>query len=567
MRSKATVLTLLGVVSAMAVLGSSGSSSAHGDTTPAKPDKDTTPKPKQPSKTPEKGSMAELAAILARKVAALGTGDPAKMRAEASKLRKEGHPDDADDLEYAATMREEELRAEHNLPSLPPGANQSLPPAQEPNMTPAPPYHAPEQQPAPKPTPKPPVKAKPRPSPMHPAGTEESLPPAPRVLRLTHPNMTGPDVVAWQHQMRLDGFDVLNEDGVFGEATDAATREWQTDHDIASDGAVGMGTLGAIGKTIKLGRRTLKRGSYGPAVKAWKTVLVSAGYKLPVNGTFDVSTEQATQAFQFEHDLNPDGIVGPKTLAEVGKPAHHATAPAAPAASGTYHKAPLGPEYWAPLLSVKATPASKGAREDVRAWQIILIQSGATDLKADGLFGTKTESATIKWQNAHNLRPGDGVVGKNTRAQIPAAALRELADYVAGDEGEGEYVGQDLQHVSFRATSPLPGILPAMVPDEQVSHDRSLAARLALHLSTHEPGTEDRELVAEYQRGEGLNATGNYGAATAISLVAFGFVPPRPFFWPRKDRDRVRARYRLTLLEQSKRDPQRADEWERAAEI
>jgi len=48
---------------------------------------------------------------------------------------------------------------------------------------------------------------------------------------------TGPDVVRWQNILGL-----TPADGVFGPATDAATKKWQTNHGIAPDGVVGPQT-------------------------------------------------------------------------------------------------------------------------------------------------------------------------------------------------------------------------------------------------------------------------------------------------------------------------------------
>jgi peptidoglycan hydrolase-like protein with peptidoglycan-binding domain len=497
----------------------------------------TKPSSTKPSSTSSKRKGTEGEAI-GRMAAAVATFDPGAMRAEAAKLRRDGWDDYADDLEHSANIREEELKAEHSLPQLPSGGGSA--PSSSPAHSAGQPTH-PAAKPAAKPAPKP----APKPSPMHPPGTEtvpqtvpQTLPPAPRTLR---EGMVGEDVRGWQHTLRLDGFDVIGEDSIFGPATTQATKEWQTDHGIEADGIVGNATRAAVGGRVKLGARTLKLGSYGPAVKAWKGILVSSGYHIPITGTFDEGTQQATQAWQFERDLTPDGIVGPKTLAKVGTDPVIASTPANPV---TPAKAPYPVTAWRTLRMT--SPPMKG--EDVGAWQTVLVHSGYA-IKIDNVFGDATRAATVKWQRAHGLT-ADGIVGAGTRGAI----------------NPNDLVSGDLQP-ALSAASPLPGVLPYMVPDEVVPPDRALAARLALHISQHAPGTEDRELVAQYQRERGLNATGNYGAATAASLISFGIVPPRPFFWPRKERQQVRERYVAALLTQARRDDQRRDEWEQAANV
>jgi peptidoglycan hydrolase-like protein with peptidoglycan-binding domain len=531
---RAVLLSLVGVAT-LAALGSSStatsSTSSPGSTKPPKP-----PKPPSTNTSPSSSSSgipqlppgSEVPeSIIGRVVAALATGDPAKMRAEAKKLRKEGWPDQADDLEHAANLREEEIRAESHLPQLPSGSGSTSHPT-----TPAtrPPVTVPSK------TPKPPI----RPNPSLP-GAHETLPAGPRVLRLASPLMQGEDVRTWQEVLRADGFERVKLDGVYGPATELATREWQTDYGIQVDGIVGDITRGSVLKRppIKLGARLLKLDSQGPAVKAWQAVLNDGGYRMPKAGVFNVGTQQATQAWQFERELTPDGIVGKNTLAKVG------TAPA-----------PLPAPKAALPLSAWRTLRQGMNGEDVRAWQGVLVSAGYP-IKADGVFGPATFTSTVQWQNANGLRPGDGVVGANTRNKIPRSML------VSGDE----IVSGDLQAHGIRAASPLPGILPMMQPDEVVEENRRLAAQLALHISEARPGKEDRELVHRYQVSEGLNATGNYGAATAASLVGYGIVPPHPFFWPKKERERTRERYRSTMQQQAERDPQRADEWLQAGNV
>lgn len=63
---------------------------------------------------------------------------------------------------------------------------------------------------------------------------------------------------------------------------------------------------------------TLKRGNKGEYVKQLQQKLISKGYPLPRYGAdsdFGAETESAVKAFQRDHGLTGDGIVGPKTWA------------------------------------------------------------------------------------------------------------------------------------------------------------------------------------------------------------------------------------------------------------
>jgi hypothetical protein len=75
------------------------------------------------------------------------------------------------------------------------------------------------------------------------------------------------------------------------------------------------------------GRPTLRRGNRGDLVKQVQTAL-----KIDADGIFGPGTEAALRQFQREHDLVPDGIVGPRTWASLDVPAD-APAAAMPAAA------------------------------------------------------------------------------------------------------------------------------------------------------------------------------------------------------------------------------------------
>lgn len=71
-----------------------------------------------------------------------------------------------------------------------------------------------------------------------------------------------------------------------------------------------------------LGYRTLRKGDEGQDVKELQNILMKAGYELPkygVDGDFGEETLKAVKAFQTDHNLTTDGIVGKQTYTALDK--------------------------------------------------------------------------------------------------------------------------------------------------------------------------------------------------------------------------------------------------------
>ncbi len=65
------------------------------------------------------------------------------------------------------------------------------------------------------------------------------------------------------------------------------------------------------------GLPTLRFGSSGHSVRVLQRLLVSNGYFVRIDGNFGALTESAVMAFQSGRGLNPDGVVGSRTWAEL----------------------------------------------------------------------------------------------------------------------------------------------------------------------------------------------------------------------------------------------------------
>jgi Putative peptidoglycan binding domain/CHAP domain len=88
----------------------------------------------------------------------------------------------------------------------------------------------------------------------------------PRMLSITSPAMSGRDVLDLQERLAALGYSPGRRDGIFGDATAAAVRDFQRDHDLEVDGIVGPKTFEALtvakptqhsGNGSEIGRRAL----------------------------------------------------------------------------------------------------------------------------------------------------------------------------------------------------------------------------------------------------------------------------------------------------------------------
>ncbi|MDN3023504.1 peptidoglycan-binding protein [Streptomyces sp. S.PB5] len=115
----------------------------------------------------------------------------------------------------------------------------------------------------------------------------------------------GADVRSAQRLLTARGY-TLEADGIFGPNTRSAVIQFQKSQSLAADGVIGPNTWS---KLIK----TLQYGSSGQAVMAAQTQLNVYGYGLAVDGEFGSKTKSAAVAFQQNHDVQVDGIIGPET--------------------------------------------------------------------------------------------------------------------------------------------------------------------------------------------------------------------------------------------------------------
>lgn len=104
----------------------------------------------------------------------------------------------------------------------------------------------------------------------------------------------------------------LTVDGIFGQATENAVKNYQTQNSLSSDGIVGNNTW----KTLLTlpPYPVLRNGSRGAYVEFLQRLLESKLYPVgTIDGIFGRNTETAVRNFQRANNLSVDGIVGANT--------------------------------------------------------------------------------------------------------------------------------------------------------------------------------------------------------------------------------------------------------------
>lgn len=162
---------------------------------------------------------------------------------------------------------------------------------------------------------------------------------------------------------------------------------------------------------------------YGDDVREVQQALTVCRYEVgKVDGYFGPKTAAAVKAFQKDHGLEVDGVVGSKTrqALEAAKQAAEAQGddpedepPENPPSPG---EDTPGVDYGKRLLKyVKGRRMQSG--DDVRNVQYRLKALGYDPEKMDGIYGPLTQAAVLAFQEARGIK-GDGIVGPDTRAQL-----------------------------------------------------------------------------------------------------------------------------------------------------
>jgi peptidoglycan hydrolase-like protein with peptidoglycan-binding domain len=110
-------------------------------------------------------------------------------------------------------------------------------------------------------------------------------------------------------------------DGIAGPQTLRATRRFQRRHHLAPDGVAGPRTRRKLGRWARhdLGDRLLRRGRRGWDVAELQFLLRRSGVFVSIDGIFGPVTQAAVLGTQKGSGLRADGVVGPQTIAVLGR--------------------------------------------------------------------------------------------------------------------------------------------------------------------------------------------------------------------------------------------------------
>lgn len=207
-------------------------------------------------------------------------------------------------------------------------------------------------------------------------------------------------------------------DGIFGLATQRAVRTFQQAKGLPVTGQVDAATDAALVQAASAGGGStpaptsgvvgLRLGSTGDGVRQVQQALIATGMTLRggADGIFGQATHNALVAYQRVNGLNQSGIVDSATARLMGL------------GGGSGVSAPSGAGTTAAGFAVYD---ERGAR--VTALQQALIRAGITvPGGADGVFGSGTLGAVIKFQQAKGL-PATGKVDQATANALGLTAM------------------------------------------------------------------------------------------------------------------------------------------------
>ncbi|GLB28817.1 hypothetical protein LAD12857_07400 [Lacrimispora amygdalina] len=211
---------------------------------------------------------------------------------------------------------------------------------------------------------------------------------------------TGDAVIELQKKLILLGYSCGENgaDGIFGDDTYRAVRQFQQNNGLSVDGKVGSNTWAKL-DTAPHNDQTetplLVLGSKGTAVIKLQKRLLELDYDCGVtgaDGSFGHATENAVIKFQKNNGLTPDGKVGTKTWNKLNSSN-------AVKGSGTNSDV---------LREGSSGEAVKRLQE-----RLIALNYNCGSYGADGKFGRNTTLAVIKFQKINGLTP-DGIAGPKT---------------------------------------------------------------------------------------------------------------------------------------------------------
>lgn len=327
---------------------------------------------------------------------------------------------------------------------------------------------------------------------------------------------SGSRVRVLQQALKDLGFTISKVDGVFGQSTFEAVMAFQKATGLTVDGKAGRNTLVKLESyfdsngnvtqpmitpkptadldNIAYGipTRTLREGMGGQDVLYTQDRLAALGYLTGISdGQYGAATKAAVLAFQKKNGLSADGVLGTNTRKRL-------FSEGAIGAKETSQPDGVGER--------KLTLGMKG--DDVKSVQTKLIALGYLTGKADGVYGTATESAIRRFQTRNGLT-SDGICGEDT--------VKALYSSTAIDAGSS--VTPSPKPVDESAPTRI--LRPGMSGDDVKSVQSRLKA-LGYYTGTVDGnyGTGTMAAVASFQLRNNLSADGVAGTRTYKKLYS-----------------------------------------------
>lgn len=186
----------------------------------------------------------------------------------------------------------------------------------------------------------------------------------------------GTSVKTLQEKLKALGYLTGTADGKYGAGTETAVKNFQKAFNLTETGTADPETLSAV-YAAKIPVILFKRGAKGDDVSALQQKLKALGYLTgAADGQYGAGTVKAVEAFQKDNGLEATGRVDEDTMAALN----------------------------AREIPARTSFARGDIGDDVKALQEQLKALGYLEGDADGNFGSKTEQAIRKFQQAKSIK-------------------------------------------------------------------------------------------------------------------------------------------------------------------
>ena len=287
---------------------------------------------------------------------------------------------------------------------------------------------------------------------------------------------SGASVKTLQEKLKALGYLTGTVDGKYGAGTEAAVKSFQKASGLTETGTADPDTLTAV-YAAKIPVILFKRGAKGDDVSALQQKLKALGYLTgSVDGSYGAGTVKAVEAFQKDNGLEATGRVDEDTMAALN----------------------------AKDIPARTSFARGDIGDDVKALQEQLKAQGFLEGEADGNFGSKTEQAIRKFQQAKSLR----VTGKADEETVKLILGTEQTETQPQTE-----TAQTETTQAETAQKLLCGRLAYTLPEGWYLVNKSTAAALAAQpdaaaVFTAAQGADFFEKCAQMETDEIYNAEG-----------------------------------------------------------